>query len=578
LSLATLVGDAGDTRLSGIAAGMLHDQDAAVGEQAERALIMLALAVLREESLDDPALAPLISSIPAQPLVIVAARGLKGTHDELCLHLAEAATTFSEHRRRGPIIAAVLIGGRERVRGAGPGARALRSWLRASQHPSHSVLRSVLRWSKAPLARLRALEWLSSDGLAIACADRLMRGRSLLEHELVLRDAHLMARPRRQARVAGAKLMVPGRKPARGGGDAEESVPSSGALRRLSPAARRGLPGFLAGLGVPPKPRWTALEALLSDDDPCVRYAAMKAAPSAGLVEFCFDRDPRIARGAFLRSSVAGAAGVTAGGIGARGLGLMARLPHAELRAWSAQEPTGAPGPASVLGRLALRRAMRDDRHAMIEQLQGALTSKEPRKVLEALGQVRVLGLVEDLAGHILKVAAGESTDPRVIATAVALLAWVQSPRAAEVALARLSYTDPRVRANAVEALGRINRRTPQSRPQPHPAAFIEAKDDPHHRVRANALRGSWGSGCVEDLATMLGDERPMHRLAATWVAQRLLPGGDARLGDRWSELTARVSELARFDEDPRVKARAAACARRCETNLRATWVQGAAS
>ena len=49
LSLAKLAGDAGDARLSALAASMLLDQDPDVAHAAERALVTLALSVLRQD-------------------------------------------------------------------------------------------------------------------------------------------------------------------------------------------------------------------------------------------------------------------------------------------------------------------------------------------------------------------------------------------------------------------------------------------------------------------------------------------------------------------------------------------------
>jgi len=579
VSLATLVGDAGDTRASGIATAMLHDQDAVVGEQAERSLMLLAIATLRERLLNDLGASAFVSKVPAASVALVAGRGLRGGVDELCLHLAEGAMTFGEHRRRGPVIAAILVAGREQTRGIGPGAQALKKWFAAGQHPSHSVLRSVLRWSKAPVARVRAMEWLSRDGLAIACVERLVRGRSLLEHELVLSNAHLMARPRRQARCAGAKVMLPQTKPGMKAAETEESVPSSGALRRLSPAARRGLPAFLAGLGAPSKTRWTAMEPLLSDEDATVRYAASRAAPSAGLTEFCFDQDGRVARGAYLRSSATSLSAPREASLGGRELKLLARSPHADIRTWAQQDGAGRDSVASsVVGRIALRRLMRDDRQRFLDQIRTGLTSRDVAHALQTLAQMRAFGLADELAGPVLDLAADDSRDPRVTATAVSLLAFLQVPRAAELATVRMTHTDGRVRANAVEALGRIRRRDARATLSVRPALMIEAKNDTYHRVRANALRVWFGAEAVDDLAEMLGDSRPMHRLAGMWVAQRLLPGCAVQIGPRWSELAARIAELSRFDEDELVRARAAACARRLELDVRNSWLQGAAS
>jgi hypothetical protein len=339
------------------------------------------------------------------------------------------------------------------------------------------------------------------------------------------------------------------------------------------------MPAFLNSLGISSKTRWGMMEVLAGDEDAAVRFGVMRAAPGAGLAELCFDRDGRVARGAFLRASAVGSSELrSTGPLGARQLDLLSRSPHADVRAWAVQEGLTAAGMiGSVHARTQLRRAMAGDRREFLSRLKGAMGGGDVGASLEALAQVRALDLGAELAPVLLDLAATDRIDPRVTATAVSLIGLLRSGRASEIAVARTSHPDPRVRANAVEVIGRAYRRGGVVAAHGQPSALIEAKRDPHHRVRANALR-HWISGAsADDLAGMLTDSRPMHRLAGVWVTQKLLPSGGQRLGPRWSEFVARVSELARFDEDARVKARAGACARTIQANVRSSWVRGAA-
>ena len=69
----------------------------------------------------------------------------------------------------------------------------------------------------------------------------------------------------------------------------------------------------------------------------------------------------------------------------------------------------------------------------------------------------------------------------------------------------------------------------------------------------------------------MLADEREMHRAAGAWVAGRALrASGRENLGERYAQLLARVCEMARFDESPRVRQRALLAAAQAQTELRA--------
>ncbi len=78
------------------------------------------------------------------------------------------------------------------------------------------------------------------------------------------------------------------------------------------------------------------------------------------------------------------------------------------------------------------------------------------------------------------------------------------------------------------------------------------------------------GSG-VDALASMLSDDRSMHRLAGAWLAWKVRPaGGPLRLPERWPEIVGRIAEVAQSDVEPKVRARAARCAQLVEASLAA--------
>lgn len=103
--------------------------------------------------------------------------------------------------------------------------------------------------------------------------------------------------------------------------------------------------------------------------------------------------------------------------------------------------------------------------------------------------------------------------------------------------------------------------------------AIMELKDDPDHRVRANALRAGlseprlavraeWG------LMKMLEDGRAMHRLAGVWLAGRARVEGE--------ELVGTVREIAAGDPNPHVRARALAVTLRMRTSVTRLRLVGA--
>ncbi len=111
-----------------------------------------------------------------------------------------------------------------------------------------------------------------------------------------------------------------------------------------------------------------------------------------------------------------------------------------------------------------------------------------------------------------------------------------------------LGHADQRVRANAVEALVRID-----GRPGAHLEALAASREN---RLRANAVRGLLAGrapGGVRALRRMLADTDPRHRVSGVWVARRTRARpvvDDLRGladGDRFTEIRARASAAVRL-------------------------------
>lgn len=570
-----MAADARDATLAPIAANLVADAHTNVADTAERALITLALGASRE-CLGSTVLTPDDDLIPADVRSSLDL-GVRGTTDALAAAVAHAAAGYPAHQRRGVIMAAMILltpGLIARVRrgAAGEGERALASIVTRAEHPGHAALRSMLRWSKSPFARLRAIEWLNLDAMAAPATDRLTRATSYAEHALVLERAHLLLRPVRQRRAGLAVLAVKE-------GATDQPVPRAGLIPALPADARRMLPMLACALKSDAPTRRGVLEPLLADEDALVRHAAARRGPGPLVADLCFDADERVASSALLAWSTVGATGSTRASNSTIDAGRAAqcerllRSGHARIRAAAAHEIETLPDPArdTIGGRLVLRRLASADRDAVIEELCAQVRAGGEAGV-RAMQRLRRLGLVPH-AQDVLVETIRRDQEARCVATATAALGEMRLAGAAGVITACVSHTDARVRANAIEAIGRLSR-------SPGTGRLLDLKplrDDPHHRVRANALRamlaGIEPAGGAASLSAMLGDERPMHRLAGVWVAQRTLTGpGRARAGERYPELVARVGELATSDPDVKVRRRAKACGVRLDADMRIAW------
>ncbi len=517
-------------------------------------------------------------------------RAVSGGHARLHAALAQAITSFPQHRRRGVLHAALFLLDPAVLRQQDP----LVEWFRRGGGGTHAALVGLVRWSKTPLARLRAFEWLPREGWAQPAVDRLAKAATLGEHAAVIASAHLVERPARAQRLAAVKIRAD-----RGGSTpsipANAAVPPPALLLAMGPSLRRMAPRFIAATGCDLATRKLALEPLLADPEPMVRHASVRGTTPAGLAEFCLDGDVAIARSAYAAWSAGGTLTSARRERPAaeqhrqRLVRHLAVSPHPTVRAWASQDIESAPAadwdtcnPETVAGRLAARRALAADAPAFTDRMIDLVTSGDPARRLSMLMLARRLTIINLIEEQVRAIAADATLDARLVASAVAALGEAGLVSPDELTRTGLPHSDARVRANTVEAIERAgNHETP-------PAAILELKHDPHHRVRANALRavircsdpaveprvaGSAAADAAESLASMLGDDRSMHRLAGAWLAARCTgPAARGVLGERWAEMLARVEELARHDDDARVRRRAAEAAGVMMRSVRSRW------
>ena len=133
--------------------------------------------------------------------------------------------------------------------------------------------------------------------------------------------------------------------------------------------------------------------------------------------------------------------------------------------------------------------------------------------------------------------------DPRIASAIVSTMADAGSTRSHNALRAALHYDDPRVQANAVEALMRL--KAPDTIDL---VSYLTASRD--NRSRANAvwalMRARSNKG-THHLSRMLHDPEPLHRVSGIWVARRM----------RVSSLKADLQHIAQNDRFSEVRLRA---------------------
>jgi hypothetical protein len=145
------------------------------------------------------------------------------------------------------------------------------------------------------------------------------------------------------------------------------------------------------------------------------------------------------------------------------------------------------------------------------------------------------------------------SSDPLMRSKAVLLIG--RSSRSIQWAQSRLAETDPRIRANAVEALWGVD--TAEAIP-----VLRAAAGDGNNRVAGNALFALYGMGdtaAISDLLKMAASDSPQFRSSAAWAMGET---GDPRFSESLARLMSESSGFVRkraFAELSRLKAAAKA-------------------
>jgi hypothetical protein len=561
-----LANDTADPGLGKIVCRMLLDEEQRVRHLADEVILRMALRHLR--GLPPEVLGESFATIANKPVVSfpVESEVLELERSVLLRAIADAAWDFATHRCRSPLLAVLLLMDHPwRTRMEREICTRMRRLLSQRQHPSHAPLRSVLKRTDCPLLRERALRWLSIDAISNAALERLRVADSPVEHTLVLEHALLAMRPRRAAKLAAVsspRLRT----------TSQGVLPGPENWRGHDERARVGLVTLDALLGDDDETRRARTEPALADPSALVRMRSSSLCPPIDLADYLFDPDPHVSRHAALRWSTMGIeaprATSPACAVRLNLCELSARSPHAQVRRFAADERArlGVTDPRHPASRARARRSYELDPSGTIRLFRDRLALTD--SCVDTIMMIRMLGIEKRFELDLIGLVQSEHTDDRSRASAVAALARVETNAARYVLSESMHSKDDRTRANAIELA-----RMPID-------SFVEFRDDPHHRVRANAVRRMINAGGDDhhrvaheasgSLIELLGDPRPMHRLAGTWAAQRVVTSAARdRLGTRWSPIIAQLEELAATDENAALRDRAARCIRRLTHEIR---------
>lgn len=459
--------------------------------------------------------------------------------------LIEAGDSWQEHRSEGVLEAIALRADR-----AGP---LLASWLAEADHPSHMALRGAARKMRPDELAPRLVRWLSIPALAPVATSRLSARPTELERTHALADWHLLCNPRRRAAVArmgnceGLLGAVPG--------GADQS------------GARVGMVRWCARARITPVRRRALLSAMLATGDPLAQWASVRVmdTPGAGrdesltLLDFALAGDPRVAAHAARMLTMTRSALKWRACVGP--VRALSRSPHQGVRRTveeSARWRDPMRGVADVWGcGVGARALLAADRAGLIEDLRAMVSGGEGDRRMQAMRLAARLELTREIEVELIAATCG-TTDTRVVAKAVSLLARASSPPARAAVESALRSDDGRVRATAVEVVSKWRDRDGEL------AGFV---GDAAPRVRANAIVHFLKTPRTRRSASiaiheMLNDQRAGHRLSALWAAE---VGGQTELADR-------ARELSMHDSDEHVRRRAMRCARTLASMTRRSW------
>lgn len=444
--------------------------------------------------------------------------------DEAAGVLLDAAANFGVHRSRGTLSGAILsaralLGAGEFAHAVQDHTRPVRDWLDSLDDEALAAARVSLRSARCDFFACRAVQWLASERYSAAAIHRLSTARSPGALHASLSRWHLCLRPLRAAALSkGTSRGIPKQR-GRVVAQAPWALPTPAEVASLDAQQGRALamqisPGGVAA-GHAAKVRADLATHTLEE----VRLALAVRDPSPAR-ESLFDPSPRVSRAAYLRWSAAGALHPARAAMSPHRtdeLRRLANICHDDVR-HAARRELGLCVPGSILetGRF-IRRIQSSG--GLEEARRQVVTTPDPCELLLA---IKRSGKAAQCIEELCQVVHG-SVNPRAVAIAVSALGSLPGIQTRSAISAALSHSEPRVRANAVEAAGRRSVRWNEAWP-----LLISLREDPSHRVRANLIRVGLAAGFdqrrrLDELGALLASPSLYARAAGGWVAERLL-------------------------------------------------------
>jgi len=540
--------------LAGMVGALASDNAASVrrsavelATDADQPALIPALIPLIEDSDEDVARSAQVATLAlTQTLASRRTGDARVTADDAGVIMAvlHAAERYPEHRAAEVMEAAVLLLDPAVRRGLVESD--LARWLRGTDEAIRLGLKAALKRAPGSIGRLRAWELLVEPEFRKSAIDRLCASAAGDEINPVLAQSHLGLRPARRvpirARVSRAER--------------PRLFPDLEQFENAPIESRRGLALWLDAISPEPAHIDGLLEPLLADEDDTARLSAVRRAPASLLRDLALDPCESIARSATLRL-------IHTDALEPGHRTVLARSIHESVRTLVAERPRRPRATVDA------RRELVADRDRTIASLRAKLDSVQEREVLSAVALIRRLRLAEELAPDLIRTIEqafrrDDSPAWRIISAVLTVIPELPHPSVAKLLAAARSHHDARVRATAVEA--------EPKRPRGRAASMVEvispAIDDKNHRVQTSALRvllreHAAPQDTLDRVLQTLSSEDQAARAAALWLVERSVVELRPIAGGRWTDLAARIAELARTGEEQTERSRATRCARR---------------
>lgn len=454
--------------------------------------------------------------------------------DALDGSVAASMDRYRVHRREELLIAAALLS-------ASPGPK-LAAILAQPDHPAVLAMRRAARRVSEPLVRRQLIRWIGIDPLRPQALRCLHEVRLPNHRDEMLRDRHLLLSSRRRRAMARVE------KPA-------SCLPSPAELMAMSPFGQAAVVDWMVALHVPAAAQLRTLRTMRQLPSPLVRLrAALAASQHVSEEAVLYEESAAVDNDSAVASVALAGLRLRGREISASALSQIERHRHRAGARWAATRLASSHASGFFARWLALdersrlaaaHRVMDRDAAGMTEELRRRIAASGRMEAIPAIAIARRLDLCEAVCDALF--ARAKDDDARIASAAVSAMGHIADAEAIGVLTQSLTHGNSRVRANAIESLGRRCDATVELL-QP----FAEGREN---RERANAtltiLHRERERG-IEYLRDMLTDGDPLHRISAVWAARRA----------RVHETAWEIDRLAEDDPLPEVRVRAASARR----------------